>query len=57
MFNKNTVSAITSPKRVAVFQAHLKLVREKTRAKLSNNDNSHSTSQGSNFLSVGGHYK
>ena len=38
--------AVTSAKRVAVFQASLKVVREDTSAQLSKRDNKHSTSQG-----------
>ena len=39
--------AVLSVKRVAVFQAHLKVVREEATAQLSNKGNKHSTSQGS----------
>ena len=39
--------AVTSAKRVAVFQASLNVVREEAGAQLSNKDNKHSTSQGS----------
>ena len=38
--------AVISAKRVAVFQATLKLVREESRAKLPNRNNAHSPSQG-----------
>ena len=46
--------AVTSAKRVAVFQANLKVVREDAGAQLSKRDNKHSTSQGSNRLREGG---
>ena len=49
--------AITSVKRVAVFQASLKVVREEVGAQLSNKENKHSTSQGSKHLWEGGHCK
>ena len=41
---------VTSAKRVAVFQASLKVVRKEAGAKLSKRDNQCSTSQGSNHL-------
>ena len=44
-------------KRIAVFQASLKVVREETGAQLSETDNKHSTSQGSKYLMKGGHCK
>ena len=49
--------AVTSAKRVAVFQASLKVVREEVGAQLSKRDNKCSTSQGSNCLQEGGHCK
>ena len=49
--------AVTSAKRVAVFQAILKVVREEAGAQLSNKDNKCSTSQGSKCLWEGGHCK
>ena len=42
--------AVTSAKRVAVFQASLKVVREEAGVQLSKRDNKCSTSQGSNCL-------
>ena len=45
---------VTTAKRVAVFQASLKVVREEARAQLSNKDNKHSVSQGANCLHEGG---
>ena len=42
--------AVTSAKRVAVFQASLKVVIEEVGAQLSKRDNKHLTSQGSNCL-------
>ena len=47
----------TSAKRVAVFQASLKVVREEAGAQLSNKDNKCSTSQGIKYLWEGGHCK
>ena len=49
--------AVTSAKRVAVFQANLKVVREDAGAQLSKRDNKRSTSQGSNHLQEGGRCK
>ena len=46
--------AVTSAKRVAVFQASLQLVGEEARSHLSNKDNKHFTSYGSKFLCKGG---
>ena len=40
--------AVRRAKRVAVFQASLKVEREEAGTQLSNKDNKHSTSQGSN---------
>ena len=46
--------AATSSKRVEVFQASLKVVREEVGSQLSKSDNKYSTSQGSNHLPEGG---
>ena len=46
---------VTTARRVAVFQASLKVVREEAGAHLSKRDNNNSTSQGSKHLQEGGH--
>ena len=49
--------AVTSAKRVAVFQASLKLVRKEAGVQLPYKDNKQLTSQSSKCLQEGGHCK
>ena len=52
--NQNNGFAVASVKRVAVFQASLRVVREEAGAHRSKRDNNCSTSQGSEHLWEGG---
>ena len=51
--NQNNALQKQVLKRVAVFQASLKVVREEAGSQLFNKDNKHATSQGANCLQEG----